>query len=107
MNDFIREFDYFGFTPQFLISGERKFRSKLGGFTFFVFLIFAIFYFVSQSYSFLKNINNVDNSRDLQMNSGNYNLTSTELYFGVGFVDGANKEFNMSSLNNLRFFIEL
>ena len=56
MNDFIREFDHFGFMPQFLISGEAKYKSRLGGFTFLMFLIFAIFYFASQSYSFLKNI---------------------------------------------------
>ena len=81
MNDFIREFDYFGYTPQFLISGEIKYKSKLGGLTFFLFLIFALFYFTIQLNSFVKNMYNVDNSRDILRDSLNYNLT-TELYFG-------------------------
>ena len=96
MNNLIREFDHFGLTPQFLISGENKYKSKVGGFTFFSFFMFAIYYFVSQSYSFFLQMNDVDNSRELLAYSDNYNLTSTEFYFGIGFIDGTNTEYNMS-----------
>ena len=29
MYELIKELDYFGYTPQFLISGENKFKTKL------------------------------------------------------------------------------
>ena len=107
MNDFIKALDYFGFTPQFLISGQKNYKSKIGGITFFLFLIFAIFYFVNQSFSFFKKIDNVDNSINVLDDSKTYNLTSTELYFGVGFIDATNAEFNMSMFPYFNIYIQI
>ena len=107
MSDLFKGFDNFGYTPQFLISGEKNYKSKIGGLTFLLFLIFAIFYFVNQSYSFIKNMDDVDNSRDVLTNSKTYNLTSKEFYFGVGFIDITNTEYNISMFPYFNIYIEI
>ena len=92
-----RYFDYFGFIPQFRFLGESKFKSTFGGIIFISYGLFAIYYFVSQFVVFLKNIDNVDTSWNLIKNSQSYNLTTKELYFGVGFLDSGYNEYNLSS----------
>ena len=74
MLECIKEIDKFGYTPQFLISGGTQFKSKLGGSIFVVYLLFAIYYFVNQISSFVKNRINVDSSRDSLKYSGNFSL---------------------------------
>ena len=96
MLECIKEIDKFGYTPQFLISGGTQFKSKLGGSIFVVYLLFAIYYFVNQISSFVKNRINVDSSRDSLKYSGNFNLSSSELYFGLGLVNSRISEFNLS-----------
>ena len=56
MNECIKRMDYFGYTPQFLNSGEEKFTSKLGGFTFLIYIIFVLYYIGTNSNDFIQGI---------------------------------------------------
>ena len=97
MLDLIKEIDYFGYTPQFLISGEKKYKSVLGGLVFTLFGLFASYYFGTEFYAFILNRTNVYTSRDLLKYSGQFNLSTLDFYFGVGFIDSTNKEYDLNS----------
>ena len=96
MFDFIKEIDYFGYTPQFLILGENNFKTRLGGFIFLFFILFAIYYAGSGFINFLNNQNIVDFSRDLLKPSRNYTIDTNNFYFGVGLVDYNYSEYDLT-----------
>ena len=96
MCDFIKEMDYFGYTPQFLILGENQFKTRLGGLIFLLFVLFGIYYAGIGFIDFLRNQNVVESSRDLRKPSGNFTIDTTSLYFGVGLVDLDYSEYNLT-----------
>ena len=96
MSNMIRNFNYFGFIPQFRFMGETKFKSTLGGIIFLSYGLFAFYYFNSQFVVFLQNRYTINSSWNLIKNSQNYKLTTKELYFGVGFMDSGYREYNLS-----------
>ena len=97
MNECIKRMDYFGYTPQFLISGEEKYMSKLGGFTFLIYLIFALYYIGTKSNDFIQGRSKVDSSRDILKYSVNSTLNVDNFYFGVGLIDINYMEYNLST----------
>ena len=105
MEGFIKNCDYFGFTPQFLHSGDIKYKTKLGGLIFLIFAIFSLYYVVYGFYVFIKSRSDVDTSRDILKYSGTYNLSTTELYFGVGFVNHNFTEYNLSSFPYFNIYL--
>ena len=99
-------FDYFGYTPQFLIEGQTKYKSFIGGIISLFFILLSIIYSVLQFYTFISNINIINTSRNIVQPSYSYNLTSKDLYFGIGLIDRNKNEFNISLLNYLKFEIQ-
>ena len=93
---FIKSLDNFGYTPQFLISGEGEYKSVPGGIIFVCFAIFACWYLISQSIGFISRLHDVQTSRTIITQSEIYNITTKDLYFGIGLVDYSNNEYNMS-----------
>ena len=93
---FIKEMDYFGYTPQFLILGENQFKTRLGGLIFLLFVLFAIYYAGIGFINFLNNQNVVDSSRDLRKPSGNFTIDTSNFYFGVGLVNNDYLEYNLT-----------
>ena len=107
MYELIKELDYFGYTPQFLISGENKFKTKLGGFIFLLFAMFGVFYAGKEFINFLSMQTIVDSSRDLLKASGNFTLNTDNLYFGIGLIDNDYKELNITDHSYLTFALEI
>ena len=52
-------------------------------------------------------MDDVGNSIDVLTVSKTYNLTSSELYFGVGFIDATNAEYNMSMFPYFNIYIQI
>ena len=102
----IRIFDYFGFTPQFLIGGENKYKSLLGGVISLFFILVSLIYSVFQFFSFFDNINILETSRSIIKPSKSYNLSSKDIYFGVGLTDLNRNEYNISRFPYLTFQLE-
>ena len=96
MEEFLKIFDRFGYTPTFLINGENQFKTKEGGIIFLMFLIFSIYYFISELIGFINSLNYVTTSRDVFFPSLSYNITAKDVYFGIGFVNETNAEYNIS-----------
>ena len=99
----IEEMDYFGYTPQFLTSGgENKYRSKLGGITFILFLGFAIYYLISKFINYIGSINIIETSRDLLKPANDTLLNIDDIYFGLGMINFNYTEYNISDFPYLK-----
>ena len=105
MMEVIKEFDYFGFTPQFFISGKRHFQSKFGGVVFILFNLLSFYYVAIQLIIYIKNRSTVDSLQDVIQYSQSYNITTKELYFGIGFINQKNVEFNLSEFSNFDIYM--
>jgi hypothetical protein len=97
MLEFIKKLDVFGYRPQFLVSGNQKFKSSAGGFIFIAFFIFAIYYFISQTVEYLDKYNSVSNSRIVLIDSESYNISVPEMYLGIGIISDSHIEYNITN----------
>ena len=92
---FIRSFDHFGYGPQFRINGDSVYKSFTGGLIFLFFLIFAIYYFYTSANRFINNIDIVNTSRQsIKIANNYYNLTTLDIYMGIGLIDTKKQEIN-------------
>ena len=95
ITSFIKKFDYFGYNPKFRINGNNVYKSFLGGLIFMIFLIYSLYFMITQLIIFFQNLGIVKSSRILLKNSeSSYLLTTSDIYMGLGLVDVNQKEFN-------------
>ncbi len=99
-------FDNFGYSPQFFIGKEAKYKSFLGGIISLLYIIFSIAYSVTQIIYFFKSLDVVQTSRNIIRPSNSYNLSSKDLYFGVGLIDRNRVEYNISMFPYLKFELD-
>ena len=108
LRKFLRKFDYFGYIPQFRINGDLVYNSAFGGIITILFIVFSIIYFVFQSIIFLNNWNKVTacmiSSKPAETR---YNLTTKDLYFGIGLINAYQKELNLEDFPYLDFNLNL
>ena len=94
----IKIFDYFGYTPQFRINGDTVYKSFLGGIIFMCFIIFALYYLISQFSIYLLTHKDVKTSTTrIKISNPYYTLTTKDIYFGIGLVDKNQIELNLTS----------
>ncbi len=99
-------FDNFGYTPQFFIGKEPKYKSFLGGIISLFFIILSIAYSITQIIYFFKSLDMVQTSRNIVRPSNFYNLSSKDLYFGIGLIDRNRIEYNVSMFPYLKFELD-
>ena len=92
----IKSLDYFGYTPQFLISGETQYKSIPGGIIFIFFIIFSVYYLGTESINYISKIDDVKTSRSVSKISDKYNLTNKDIYFGIGLINTNQTELNLT-----------
>ena len=81
--NFIKKFDYFGYTPQFRINGDTVYKSFLGGLIFVFCIILALYYLFSQFSIYLSTRDVVKTSTTrFKSSDPYYTLTSNDIYFG-------------------------
>jgi len=104
--DLVKIFDFFGYIPQFLIQKESHYKSTTGGFISLFFILISLIYTISEFYDFFSKIDVLQSSRKVIKSSFTYNLTSKDIYFGVGMIDRNGKEFNVSMFPYLNFELD-
>jgi hypothetical protein len=104
--DCVKIFDFFGYTPQFLIQNETNYRSRTGGLISLFFILISIFYTLFQFYNFFSKIDVLQSSRNVIQPSNMYTLTTKDLYFGVGLIDRHGKEYNISLFPYMNFELD-
>ena len=104
--DCLRIFDTFGYTPQFLIEGEPKYKSLTGGIISISFIILSLTYSVSEFKNFFDTIDDLVTSRQVLEPSKSYNISSKDIYFGIGLLDRKRHEYNLSMFPYLKFQLQ-
>ena len=103
MKRFLQNWDFFGYTPQFLTNGSKEHKTYIGGITTIIFIVISLVYFISQFYRFLQNYDIVKDSRNFLKPSPDFTITPNDLYFGIGFLDDTSTEKNISEYPYLQF----
>ena len=104
---FINDLDFlnlFGYNPQFTIKREECYKSEIGAVVYLGYSILFWYYMISEAVSYFQKINEVDSVKIYSSDSQNYNLTSNDLYFGIGLFTNVTE--NISDYTGLEFGLE-
>ena len=106
LRNFLRMFDYFRYIPQFRINGNASHSSTFGGIISILFILLSIGYFLFQTFLFLNHRDKVITCMISTKPAENqYNLTTKDIYLGIGLVDINQKELNISDYPYLKFYL--
>ena len=106
MKKIFKNLDSFGYAPQLLIEGDTQYKTPAGGIISFLFIIFALYYSVTQTLQFFSTMNILSSSRDVSSPSSQYKLSATDMYFGIGFADFDWNEYDIERFSYLSLSIQ-
>ena len=96
MRSYVKKLDYFGYNPNFLISGENSYKTFGGGLIFLIFIIIGIIWIAFTFSNYYKEFDFVQSLTNYLKSSNNFTINTKDLYFGIGFINGMYTAYNYS-----------
>ena len=79
--------DIFGYVPQFTIKKEACYKSDFGAIIHLFYFVLFWYYFITVTIEYIYNYNEVKMIKIFHSDSSNYNISTKDIYFGIGIMN--------------------